>query len=184
MTALLLKFSVGQRLGLGFSALLALLLLVTGLAIAQIQAMSERTREVVETHNGKSALANTMLNSINIMSIQARSLTLLTDAKEIEVELKLLNQSQADYEKASAALLDLALASASVRVDSAAARWHPASGRRRYARAAACAAPLQRVHVHLRTIRPEPIAVRHDPARLSHRRGRRRPRTVRTWRRI
>ena len=120
MTTSMLKLSVGKRLGLGFAALLTLLLLVTGLATSQIQAMSERTREVVETHNGKSALANAMLNSINLMSIQARSLTLLTDAKEIEVELKLLNQSQADYDKASAALLALASASASAGADSAA----------------------------------------------------------------
>ena len=118
MSAPMLKLSVGKRLGLGFAALLTLLLLVTGLATSQIQAMSERTREVVETHNGKSALANAMLNSINLISIQARSLTLLTDAKEIAVELKLLNQSQADYDKASAALL--ALASASASADSAA----------------------------------------------------------------
>lgn len=120
MTTSMLKLSVGKRLGLGFSALLALLLLVTGLATSKIQAMSERTREVVETHNGKSALANAMLNSINLMSIQARSLTLLTDAKEIAVELKLLNQSQADYDKASAALLALSSASASASAASAA----------------------------------------------------------------
>src|SRR6478736_7418949 len=101
------NISVGKRLNLGFATVLLLLLLVAGLAATQIQAMGERVRQVVEVNNEKSALANRLLDGINAMGIQARSLVLLTDAAEIGAELKQLDQARELYARDEAALATL-----------------------------------------------------------------------------
>jgi len=99
MPSSLFQLSVGKRLTLGFAAVLALLLLVTGLAAVQIISMGERVQQVVEVNNRKSAVANSLLDSINEMGIQVRGLVLLTDAKEIAAEIKLLDEARARYLK-------------------------------------------------------------------------------------
>ena len=104
MPAQLFQLSVGKRLGLGFATMLALLLLVTGIAAAQISSMGERVRQVVEVNNAKASLANSLLDSINEMGMQVRGLVLLTDAKEIAAELKLLDAAREHYLKGEADL--------------------------------------------------------------------------------
>jgi methyl-accepting chemotaxis protein len=102
-----LSASIGRRLTLGFGALIALMVLVVGFAAVTTQRLGEQVRQIVEVNNERSALAWRMLDGMNAMAIQARSITLLTDAKEIEVELRQFEKSKSEYLKTEAALVKL-----------------------------------------------------------------------------
>jgi methyl-accepting chemotaxis protein len=102
-----LSASIGRRLTLGFGALIALLLLVAGFAAMTTQRLGEQVRQIVEVNNERSATAARMLDAMNAMAIQARSITLLTDAKEIEAELKNFEKSKGEYLKQEKALTAL-----------------------------------------------------------------------------
>ncbi|NRF67858.1 HAMP domain-containing protein [Aquincola sp. S2] len=99
--------SIGRRLAFGFGALIVLLVLVASFAAVTTQRLGEQVRQIVEVNNERSATAYRMLDNMNAMAIQARSITLLTDAKEIEAELKLFDKSKAEYLKQEKALITL-----------------------------------------------------------------------------
>jgi methyl-accepting chemotaxis protein len=96
--------TLARRLGIGFGSLLVLLLLVAGLSANALRAQGSRVQDIVGVKNEKLALANSMLESINSLAIQARTVTLLTDVKAIDDEMKVMAQSKGRYEKGEAAL--------------------------------------------------------------------------------
>ncbi|MED5618665.1 methyl-accepting chemotaxis protein [Ideonella sp. BN130291] len=100
----LTHLSVGRRLALGFASLVVMLAAVAGLNTLEFRNMGERVRQIVEVNNPKSDLAWQMLNHINELAVQARSITLLTDVKEIDSEVKMLKAAEANYLKAEKAL--------------------------------------------------------------------------------
>ncbi|HJV62489.1 MAG TPA: methyl-accepting chemotaxis protein, partial [Albitalea sp.] len=103
--------SVGRRLALGFSALVILLVVVAVFGALEFRAMGGRMRQIVEVNNTKSDLAYQMLDDINRMAVQTRSITLLTDLKEIEAEAKVLKAAEAGYWQTQQALGNLLQAS-------------------------------------------------------------------------
>ncbi|WP_395703097.1 methyl-accepting chemotaxis protein, partial [Aquabacterium sp.] len=102
-----LTSSVGTRLSLGFGALLLLLVLVAGFSAITTQQLGAQVHQIVDVNDQRSAAAYRMLDGMSAMAIQARSITLLTDAKEIESELKLFEKSKAAYIKAEKALVEM-----------------------------------------------------------------------------
>jgi len=98
--------SVARRLALGFTALVAMLVLVAGVSALEFRSMSSRVRQIVEVNNPKSDLAYQMLNHINELAVQARSITLLTDVKEIDSEMALMKTAEANYWKAEKKLAE------------------------------------------------------------------------------
>ncbi|MBI5269961.1 MAG: HAMP domain-containing protein [Burkholderiales bacterium] len=99
--------TLARRLGIGFGSLLVLLLLVAGLSANALRAQGARVQDIVGVKNEKLALANSMLESINSLAIQARTVTLLTDVKAIDDEMKVMAQAKGRYEKGEAALSTL-----------------------------------------------------------------------------
>lgn len=102
-----MHLTLARRLGFGFASLLFMLLVVAGLSVAELRAQGNRVRDIVGVKNEKLALANGMLESINSLAIQARSVTLLTDVRAIDSEMKVLRDSQARYASGEKNLLDL-----------------------------------------------------------------------------
>lgn len=96
--------SIGRRMGLGFACLLLLLVGVAALHVVESRAMSERVRAIVETNSPKSALAQAMLNQINELAVQTRTITVLTEVKDIEQAAAQLQQSLDAYRAAESDL--------------------------------------------------------------------------------
>ena len=101
-----LNLSVGRRLALGFASLVALSLMLAVQSLTEFRAAGNRLHDIVEVNNPKSDLANQLLNEINMLAIQSRSITLLTDVKEIDDELKVMAAAEGRYMKAEQALGD------------------------------------------------------------------------------
>ncbi|MBP6900733.1 MAG: HAMP domain-containing protein [Burkholderiaceae bacterium] len=98
-------WTLRARLGLGFGVVLALLLAVAAVGLRSTLALGDQITQIVEHNNLRSTLAHELLDGINRMAIQARSITLLTDVKEIDAEVAELNKARAAYEKSEKALL-------------------------------------------------------------------------------
>ncbi|GKS74472.1 methyl-accepting chemotaxis protein [Acidovorax sp. SUPP950] len=92
-----LALSIGQRMALGFVFVLGLLIAVAGLHVVESRATGSRLRTIVENNNPKSSLAQSMLNHINELAVQARTITLLTDTKDIALEVQALEAALAAY---------------------------------------------------------------------------------------
>ena len=98
---------LGLRFGGGFAAILALLLLVAGVSLWQMRAIGQRLQGIVEVHNARMALANRMINQLDEMAILLRTTTLLTEVKEVDAHVRLLEEASASYQQSEK---DLALA--------------------------------------------------------------------------
>ncbi|WP_269465144.1 methyl-accepting chemotaxis protein [Caldimonas brevitalea] len=71
---------------------------------AEFRSIASRLRETNEVNDPKTALAHEMLNQINVLAVQARTITLIIDVKELEAEVAVLKQAHAQYVKAEQAL--------------------------------------------------------------------------------
>jgi methyl-accepting chemotaxis protein len=105
--ASLLRLTLARRLGLGFGALLLLLLLVAGLSVAALRSQGQRVQDIVGVKNEKLAQANRLLESINSLAIQARTITLLTDVNAIGAEVKALADARGRYAAGEKVLVEL-----------------------------------------------------------------------------
>ena len=101
------RLTLARRLGFGFGSLLLLMLIVAGLSVVELRAQGQRVQDIVGVKNEKLALANGILEAINSLSIQARTVTLLTDVKAIDSEMKALADAKTRYTNGEAALLAL-----------------------------------------------------------------------------
>jgi methyl-accepting chemotaxis protein len=101
------RLTLARRLGLGFGSLLLMLLVVAGLSVVELRSQGKQVQDIVGVKNEKLALANTMLESINSLSIQARTVTLLTDVKAIDTEMKVMAEAKTRYMNSEKALLDM-----------------------------------------------------------------------------
>jgi len=102
-----LQLTLAQKLAAGFAGMLLLLLSISLVNALELRAMGTQLRSIVDENNPKSALAQRMLSSILEMSIQARSIALLTDAEAIQAEARRLKAAQAAYAEAEAQLARL-----------------------------------------------------------------------------
>ncbi len=92
-----LHLSIGQRMTIGFVCLLSLLVAVAALHVFESRATGDRLRTIVEHNNPKSSLAQSMLNQINELAVQARTITMLTDVKDIASEVQKLEKALQAY---------------------------------------------------------------------------------------
>ncbi|WP_322114281.1 methyl-accepting chemotaxis protein [Aquabacterium sp. A7-Y] len=107
------QLSIGRRLALGFASVILMLVGVAAMNSAEFRSIAERLRETKEVNDPKTALAHEMLNQINVLAVQARSITLIIDVKELDAEVAVLRRAQAAYVKAEQALAERIQASGS-----------------------------------------------------------------------
>ena len=100
------NLSVAQRLGGGFGFVMLLVLAMSASSALEMRGMSQRLNQIVEVNNTRTALANDLLNVINSMAIQSRTVTLLTDVSSIDKEIKDFQKSVAAYDKVEKALVE------------------------------------------------------------------------------
>ncbi len=100
--------SIAGRLALGFGCLLALIVAVAAMNAWSSQQVGQQVRQIVEVNNQRATLARELLDNINLMAVQVRSIVLLSDMAELKAEAAVLEKARSDYvrtEKALAAAL-------------------------------------------------------------------------------
>jgi len=100
------SLSVSGRLVAGFGFLLALLVALAALSAFELTRSSQRMNQIVDVNNHRTDLARDLLDQINGMAIQTRTITLLTDMPGIDQELKGLQATVAAYARTEAALVE------------------------------------------------------------------------------
>ena len=94
------KMKVGVRLGLGFALVLALLVVVTVVGILRMAQIQDRLDHVVSVNNVSSRAVIEMRNNVLDRLASLRVLTLMTEATEMEPELKKFKEQTAKYDEA------------------------------------------------------------------------------------
>ena len=102
--------SLARRFALSFAAILALLVLIGGVSQFLLSTLSSRMRGIVEVNNEQIALANTMIAQVGDMAIALRTLTLLTEVKDIDEQVALLEKTTASYLETEKELADALVA--------------------------------------------------------------------------
>ena len=91
---------IGQRLALGFGMVIALMVLLAGLALTRIQDLSQETTEIVGSTYPQTVTANRMKANLNEISRSMLSVLVMSDEEQIKGELVNI----AKYEKLNIAL--------------------------------------------------------------------------------
>jgi methyl-accepting chemotaxis protein len=105
----LVNLKIGTRLGLGFAIMLALLLAVLLLGLDSMAKIGDRTRDIVDNTNVKTAAANTMVDNIrNIAPAIASLANSATDA-DMQTELAKIADARAKYGAAKEVLVKKAV---------------------------------------------------------------------------
>ena len=91
------KMKVGMRLGLGFALVLVLLVAVTVVGVLRMAQIQDRLDHVVSINNVSSRAVIEMRNNVHDRLASLRVLTLMTDATEMEPELKKFKEQTALY---------------------------------------------------------------------------------------
>ena len=81
------KMKVGTRLTLGFGLVIALLAIIAGLALADMNRLNHDIDGIVNDKFPKTVLANDMIDSLNVIARAVRNVLLVTDKKTIDKEL-------------------------------------------------------------------------------------------------
>ncbi|MBC7443916.1 MAG: HAMP domain-containing protein, partial [Polaromonas sp.] len=89
------NWKIGARLGLGFGALLALLLVITGIGMWQMALLSDRVTFLTEVGGAKLQALSSVQSAIGIRALAARNLALVSDPAAQKSDIELVKSSQA-----------------------------------------------------------------------------------------
>jgi methyl-accepting chemotaxis protein len=98
---------IGSRLGLAFGLVLAVLLLVVGVAIERMTQIKQRVDVIVDENNQKTALVNTMIASVLTQAVSLRTVLFETMEEEVQRQVGRIGQDRNKYEAALAKLVPL-----------------------------------------------------------------------------
>jgi methyl-accepting chemotaxis protein len=96
--------SLVGRLALAFGSILALLLAVGSVGLFEMSRLGARMDRIVEVHNLQMAQANKLIEDVDDLAIVVRTITLLTDVKEVDRQVRLFGQAVDRYQRSEAAL--------------------------------------------------------------------------------
>lgn len=116
-TQILQSLSLAKRLTAGFATVLVLLVAVALTGIYAMRVLGQKVQTIVQVNNAKTELANDLLNAMDSLAVQTRSVALFAnletdiDGKQAEAEVNLAKSAQKKYLETEKRLADL-LASA------------------------------------------------------------------------
>jgi methyl-accepting chemotaxis protein len=99
------NLKVATRLTIGFTLVLSLLLIVVLLSINRMAQLKANMDEIVEVNNVEAKLAATMYLTITERALALRNLILLTDDKEIKIEVERIKAQATKYGEAEDKLM-------------------------------------------------------------------------------
>ena len=100
----IVNMKIGQRLALGFAAVLALQLLISGIGIRQMAGLADHVARITEVGDGKLKALSDVQAKVGLRAIAARNLVLFTDPGTQRADVDRVKQSQAGIDKGLAAL--------------------------------------------------------------------------------
>ena len=92
------NWKIGVRLGVGFGALLALLVTVAGLGLRQVSALNDRVEFLTSVDEGKLLALSKVEFAIGLRGIAARNLVLVSDPAAQQGDIALVNSAQKDID--------------------------------------------------------------------------------------
>jgi len=95
---------VGTRLGLGFGAVLVLLMAVSGLGIYYMHHINAQLERIVQLNVARLELVQDMSEAVHIVARVTRTVVMLDDVPAMQRELEKLTAARASYDRASAEL--------------------------------------------------------------------------------
>jgi methyl-accepting chemotaxis protein len=94
------NMKVGMRLGLGFCAVLVLMLGIIYSGVSGLAGQDDKLSKIVNENNVKTALSMTMSENVHIVSRILRNIILVTDDAGMQAEKEKLDKARAAYNKA------------------------------------------------------------------------------------
>src|SRR5476649_2488300 len=91
------SMKVATRLGVGFGLVAALLALVAGLGVNRMAQMQERVNEITQVNSVEARLAATMDLTVTERALALRNLILLTEPKDMQVEMDRIATQEKKY---------------------------------------------------------------------------------------
>jgi methyl-accepting chemotaxis protein len=93
------NMKVGTRLGLGFGAVILLLVIIAGMSIREIRGLGNDIDGMVTDKFPKTVMANNILDNINVIARAMRNSLLETDNTKIAKELERIEEARGDIKK-------------------------------------------------------------------------------------
>ena len=97
MGHLLSNLTIRARLRWGFAALIVIAMALAVQGFLANRATTERLQQIVGVNNHRVELATKLQDAISRLGMHARNLGLLTETKDVETELRVMNESKASY---------------------------------------------------------------------------------------
>jgi methyl-accepting chemotaxis protein len=88
---------IGTRLGLGFGAVLVLLIAVQVLSLSSMSRIGHRTKDIVEDKNVKMAAANTMVDNVRSITLALTTIVVVPSTPQVNAELEKIAESRKKY---------------------------------------------------------------------------------------
>ena len=98
------RFKVKTQLSLAFGALVVMVLVVAALSLLSLSSANSKFTDYVHGIQAQSDLASSMRDAVSRRAVAVRNLVLVTEASDLDKELKLVLQADKDVQKDLAAL--------------------------------------------------------------------------------
>ncbi len=93
----LTKLNIGTRLGLGFAAVLALLVAVLLLALNSMARIGGHTQDIIDDKNVKMAAANQMVNNVSAITLAVTNIVMVPSTPEVQAEIAKIDEARKKY---------------------------------------------------------------------------------------